>query len=130
MAFLAGETITATRLNRLQPRSYFAVGTSNLVGPQSNVDVPRCTVTLTTETARATYKAWIAIDHDMTNPSTTISFGRLAIDGVTQTNTTAAAQEVITDRVAVPQNYYGSVTTAGSHTFKVVGSPPANTQIL
>lgn len=130
MPILAGQIIEAAVANRLQPKSYSVTGTGNLVGPVSNADVPGCSYTFNTETAGATYKAWIVIDHDLTNPTTVVGFGRLVVDGVNQPTTTGVSRELITDRTVVGQNYHGTLASAGAHTFKVVGSPPASQQIL
>lgn len=131
MALLAGERITAARLNRLQPTTYSAIGTGGpLVGPQSNADVTGCTVTFTTETAGATYKAWVVIDHDKTTANSSVNFGRLNVDGANQTATTGSAQDALTDRMVAGQNYHGVLAAAGSHTLKVVASPPTGNQIL
>lgn len=130
MPILAGQIIEAAVANRLQSKSYSVTGTGNLAGPASNADVPGCSYTFNTETAGATYKAWIVIDHDKTTANSTVNFGRLNVDGVNQSATTASAQDAITDRTAAGQNYHGVLAAAGTHTLKVVGSPPTGNQIL
>lgn len=131
MPILAGQIIEAAALMRLQTKSYSATGTGGpLVGPQSNADVTGCTLTITTETAGATYKAWVVIDHDKTTANSSVNFGRLNVDGVNQSTTTGSAQDAVTDRTVAGQNYHGVLATAGSHTLKVVASPPTGNQIL
>jgi hypothetical protein len=130
MPILAGQKVTADQLTHLQPKSYSVTGTGNLVGPVTNADVPGCSITLTTETAGATYKAWIVIDHDKTTANSTVNFGRLNVDGANQAATTASAQDAVTDRTAAGQNYHGVLATAGAHTLKVVASPPTGNQVL
>lgn len=131
MPLLAGQILKASQAQRLQTKKYSAVGTGGpLVGPQSNADVTGCTITLTTETDGATYQAWIVIDHDKTTANSSVNFGRLNVDGVNASTTTGSAQDAVTDRTVAGQNYHGTLATAGSHTLKVVASPPTGNQIL
>ncbi|MGW5352198.1 hypothetical protein ACWERV_17015 [Streptomyces sp. NPDC004031] len=129
MGFLAGETVTADRLNRLQPTVYFAIGSGMVVGAQTNADVPSATITLTTQTAGATYTAECVWDVDLTGATTATGTARMMLDGTAQPPLAVFGQEVATDRLTTAQNYSGTLATAGSHTFKLVASPAANQQI-
>lgn len=131
MPLLAGQIFTADTATNLKTKKYNAVGTGGpLVGPQSNADVTGCTITLTTLTDGASYTAWIVIDHDKTTANSSVNFGRLNVDGVNATPTTGSAQDAVTDRTVAGQNYQGTLATAGSHTLKVVASPPTGNQVL
>lgn len=129
MAFSPGDDVDAERLNRLQIRPYYAVGTAALVGAASNADVPGATVTFTTETANATYLAFCVWDVDISGATTATGTARLAVDGSAVSPLATFGQEVATDRLTVSQNYSGSLGSAGSHTLKLVASPAASQTI-
>ncbi len=127
--FLSGEMLVAQRLNRLQPKTYYAIGSGTVVGAASGADVPSATVTFTTETTGATYEAYCVWDIDLTGATTATGTARLAVDGVQQSPLAVYGQEVTTDRLTVAQNYSGSLGAAGSHTLKLVASPAASQTI-
>ncbi|QJT04347.1 hypothetical protein G9272_32025 [Streptomyces asoensis] len=131
MAFLAGETITAGRLNRLQPATYRAAATSALAGAATLADVPGATVTFTSETANAVYVVNAVFDYRLTGTPTTLGSGNIHVDGVVQ-----AEFAVFRDgggsagtSATVTQVYRGTLGAAGSHTIKLVASPVAGQQI-
>jgi len=130
MAFLAGERITAARLNRLQSTTYSATGTGTLTGPVSNADVTDATITLTTETDGATFAAWCVWDVDLSSATTGLGFARLNVDGSLLNPLSTYALDAATDRLTVPQNYEGTLATAGTHTLKLVATLVAGQQIL
>lgn len=129
MPVAAGEKVRASVLNRLQPKPYYAVATTTLPASSSSVLVPGLSITLTTETAGAAFKAWIVLDADPAGAATTLISGRLLVDAVGQPVFATYAGEVSTDRSTVPQNYKGTLASAGSHTFTVVATTNANQQI-
>jgi hypothetical protein len=85
MGFLAGENITAGRLNRLQPKKYPVYQTGTLVGAVTNTLVPGCTINIVNETAGATWTCWWTLDFDLTSTTTTTGTGRARVDGVLAT---------------------------------------------
>ncbi|MEV6079655.1 hypothetical protein AB0L80_31770 [Streptomyces sp. NPDC052069] len=130
MPILAGQVVTAAQLNRLQPKGYHAIGSGTVVGAVTNGDVPDATVTFTTETAGATYKAWAVWDVDIgPSPTTGTGTARISVDGTVVSPLATFGQEVPTDRLTVSQNYSGVLAAAGSHTLKLVASPAANQTI-
>lgn len=129
MAFLAGEDITAGRLNRLQPKKYIVYQTSTLTGAVTNTLVPGCTISITNETAGATWTCWWALDFDLTSATTSAGTGRARVDGILATTFGVYAAEVTTDR-ATPGNFAtGTLATAAAHTFELVATLPANMQL-
>ncbi|MGW2044631.1 hypothetical protein ACWCPF_05540 [Streptomyces sp. NPDC001858] len=127
MAFLAGDTLKAQRINRLQPKSYRAGQTSPLAGPAAMADVPGCSITLTTETAGAVFVAECEYDFEVTTSNGGLSSGNLNVDGATQTefavfrwNNTSTN---VNNRATTPATYRGTLSAAGSHTLKLVASP-------
>ncbi len=129
MAFQPGDDTEAARLNRLQIKPYYAVGTAALAGAATNADVPGATVTFTTEMANAVYLAFCVWDVDLTGATTATGTARLAVDGTPVSPLATYGQEVTTDRLTVAQNYSGTLGSAGSHTLKLVASPAASQTI-
>ncbi|MFF4834113.1 hypothetical protein [Streptomyces sp. NPDC001315] len=129
MAFLAGERVTAARLNRLQPKTYRAAATGLLNGPQTAADVPGATVTFTTEAANAVYVVDAWFDYDLSGSTTLLGSGNIHVDGVIQAEYAVFQANVVNDRSSVGHTYRGTLATAGSHTIKLVGSPVANQTI-
>lgn len=129
MAILAGEIVTAGRLNRMQPTTYEAVASSDLGIGQTDQDVTGASVTLTTTAANAVYVAEATFDFDSIGTgSTTAAVGFLNVDGVNQT-----AQAVFqvgagtaNDRGTVTQQWRGTLASAGSHTLKLRGTTPGS----
>lgn len=131
MAFLAGDMFTATRANRLQPKTYRAAATAVLTGPQTNADVPGASVTFTTETANAVYKVDAVIDLRLTGATTALGSGNIAVDGTVQSEfgiLRDGGGSSLTS-ATVSQVYRGTLGAAGSHTIKLVGSPATNQHI-
>lgn len=130
MTFLAGDLVTAQRLNRLQPKPYVKVATGTLAGAVTNTDVPGCSITFTTETDGATVKCTWFSDFDLSGATTTIANNRLLLDSVTASDNFAMyAGEVTTDRGTVGNTWDFTIPIAGSHTIKVQASIPANMQM-
>ncbi|MFJ9662859.1 hypothetical protein ACIRPR_33530 [Streptomyces griseoflavus] len=129
MPLQPGQRITAARINRLQPRTYHAIGSGTVTGAVTNADVTGAAVTFTTETADATYTAVCVWDVDLTGATTATGTARMAADGVAQSPLATFGQEVGTDRLTVTQTYSGTLGAAGSHTLKLLASPAANQSI-
>lgn len=122
MPILAGERLTAAKLNRLQPTTYDAIASSALTGPQTNTDVPGATITLSTETDNAIAVVDTTYDFDPTGAVSGLSSGRLWVDGVAVGLFAVfqAGPGVSGDRGTHSQSYRVSLGTAGSHTLKLV----------
>lgn len=129
MAFLAGEDITAGRLNRLQTKKYPVYQTSSLVGAVTNTLVPGCTISITNETAGASWVCWWTLDFDLTSTTTTTGTGRARVDGVLATTFGAFGAEVGTDRASLGNFATGTLATVGPHTFELVATLPASMQL-
>lgn len=129
MAFLAGENITAGRLNRLQPKKSIVYQTAPLVGAVTNTLVPGCTISITNETAGALWTCWWSLDYDLTTATTATGTGRARVDGVLATTFAPWAAEVGTDRATVGNVATGSLASAGPHTFDLVATLPAGIQL-
>ena len=130
MAFLAGEMLTAARANRQQSRTYSAIGSGTIPASSTNVDVTGATVTFTTETAGASFKAWCVWDFNSLGASAASSTGRLVVDGVNQLPLVVFRGDAAADRGTQAQNYVGTLGAAGSHTLKLITSTSTNTECL
>jgi hypothetical protein len=127
VAFLAGENITAGRLNRLQPAVYNGPASGTVAASSTNVDVPGATVTFNTVAANAVAHCYWVTDFDLSGATTTIGTSRLLLDGVTASAKTSTYEaEVATDRSSVAQMDQYTIATPGSHTIKVQATTPAN----
>jgi hypothetical protein len=130
VSFLAGENLTAGRLNRLQPTTYNAGASGTVPASSTNVDVPGATVTFTTVVANAVAHCYWTTDFDLSGPTTALGTSRLLLDGATaSTKTTVFEAEVATDRASVAQMDQYTIATPGSHTIKMQATTPASMTI-
>lgn len=123
MAFLAGERVTASRLNRLQPTAYEATASASLTRTTTTyADITGATVTFDTEAANA--KAVVDAEFDCavgTTSTTTDMNGRIMVDGVAG-NALAKHQMDNLDRDSVYTTETFTLAAAGSHTIKLQGA--------
>lgn len=129
MAFLAGERITAARLNRLQPTVYGAIGSGTVAASSTNADVTSATVSVTNETVDAQYKAWCVWDFNATGVPGASSTARLAIDGVGQSPLATFRGDAANERGTVTAVYEGVLTTAATRTFKLIATTSTNVEV-
>lgn len=129
MSFLAGERVTAARINRLQPAQYDATGTANLALTTTDTDVAGASITLTTDTNTATYAVTAVFQFDITTATTAFATGSCLLDGVALSGQARWAGANTTDFATGVQVWRGSAGTAGSHTFKLRGSMSSGTGI-
>ncbi|MFJ9887186.1 hypothetical protein ACIQRW_15130 [Streptomyces sp. NPDC091287] len=124
MPILAGQTVTAGQLNRMQPVPYEAIASSAtaVLATTTIVDVPGATVTLTTTTPNAIYRVTGIFDvlPGATSASVLV-FGFLNVNGTTDTG--VAIQGLTSSmRATVSQTWRGTLAAAGSHTLKLQAS--------
>jgi hypothetical protein len=129
MSFLAGERITAARLNRLQPTEYFIQQTAVLAGATTNVLVPGMTIPFTTLAPNATYTATWFLDFDITTAHTGTSLGRARLDASIVATYADFAGEVVTDRMSPGNQFSGTIALAGAHTLDVVATLQTGCQL-
>ena len=130
MVFLAGERLTAARLNRLQSVVYGAIGSGTVAASQTNADVTDATVTFTTTTANAQYKVWAVWDFNATGVPGGSSTARLAINGAGQNPLGTFRCSATSERGTVTQAYEGNLATAGTYTFKLIVTTNTNTTVI
>jgi hypothetical protein len=127
MAFLAGEIVTAGRLNRLQPVTYEAIATALLTMTTATpADVPGASVTLTTAAADAAYTAVAVFDAEVLATSASVlMLGKLVVDGTSQSGVAVYGMDTL-DRATVVMTWTGTLGSAGSHTLKLQGNLTAS----
>ncbi|MFI1195519.1 hypothetical protein ACH4T9_19990 [Micromonospora sp. NPDC020750] len=118
MAIASGQRITPALLRRLRPAYYTAQATSDLGGVVTTTLVPGATVTFTVETAAAWYVDAV-FDVDTTGASTGLALGYCEVDGTIVSGQATCANEVLTDRHSVAQQWSGVFASAGSHTIRL-----------
>jgi hypothetical protein len=126
MSFLAGDLLTAQRLNRLAPKTYHVKSSGTLPASSSGVDIPGATYTFTTETDGATVDVFFFVDFDNTaSPGTSVGSVRALLDGATGGTLFGIYGANITDgRSTIGNQDQFIVPTAGSHTIKLTATTP------
>ncbi len=130
MPFLSGENITAQRLNRLQPKSYWAQASGTVAASSSSVDVPGATATFSTEVAGATaIISWQAAFY-FTGVAGGLASVAPLIDGVTVSpNVALARQQASLDQIQGASSWQTTLAAAGSHTIKLRANTGTNTVV-
>lgn len=126
MAIAAGQRITAALLRRLRPAVYTAVSSGDLNGAVTTTDVPGCSITLTTETAGATWLVKGIFDAHQQGTNTANMLGYCEIDGVVQNKQAVNSDSVTGNRHTIAQEWDGTFAAAGSHTIKLKGTLAAS----
>jgi hypothetical protein len=127
MSFLAGDLLTAQRVNRLRPTPYTKAATGTLGAGVTTADVPGATITFDTETDGAEVQVTWFVDFDLSGATTSLHSSRVLLDGVTASDTFATyAAEVATDRGSTGSTHKYTIPLAGSHTIKIQATTPAN----
>lgn len=128
MAWLAGEKITADRLN--QPQPLFQLASGDLTIPQNATtptDIPGATITFTTLRADAAARVRAAFDWNLTATGTGFCYGVLVVDGVVQTGPAIFTAQSVETRFSGYQQWNLILPTAGSHTIKIGGRKDSST---
>ncbi|MFC6017806.1 hypothetical protein ACFP2T_16515 [Plantactinospora solaniradicis] len=117
MPFTGLQKVAADPLNRIQPVPYYAEQSSPLAVLTTLSAVPGLSITLSTVTAGATYHAIGFLDWDNLDANTSSGLGILNIDGASQTKQIRYAGTAATDKATMGQQWFGTLASAGSHTF-------------
>lgn len=130
MPFLAGEIVTAERLNLLQPKVYSARASTALDGPQSFVEIPGCTINFDSLTDNARVKvdfqAAIRVGTDASRVDVVAQ-----IDGVSTLPRCSfgAASPAVGDVVTAAGVVEESLGSAGNHTIRLVADMDDTQQV-
>jgi hypothetical protein len=129
MSFSPGQFITAQRINRLQPKSYWAAASGTVPVSSTNADVPGCTMSITVETAGATASfAWSTAFYN-TGAATTLSSSRVLWDVNASPVLALNEDSATTDRGQGAMVWQTLIGTAGTYTFKMQVSTAALTLV-
>lgn len=132
-AFTASSTTTATgsiavnggmtrsgATARVLTQSSIALSNANLTLGTTAADVSNCSITFSTVVTNASYWCQIVTDAIIDGAGST-TIGTLVIDTVTQSQQALFAGAV-NERATVTQTYVGTLSSTGSHTFKMQGA--------
>lgn len=127
MAFSPGQFITAQRLNRLQPKTYWAAASGTVAASQAAVDIPGVTLSITVETNGATAEMlWFAHFYNTGVPAA--NSNAQAYWDVNAAPVFALGQGLnVNEKLAASQSWVTTIPTAGTYTFKVKATTSTNT---
>lgn len=126
MAFSPGQYITAQRLNRLQPKTYWAAASGTL-GPNVTGDVPGCSIPITVETDGATADfVWFYAAYAGAVAPTAISSCKAMWDVNSSPVVAVADIRTASEKVTAGQTWQTAIGTAGTYTFKLNAVAPPN----
>lgn len=130
MAFVASDTLTAARLNRLQPKSLYAAATGTVAASQTNVTVPGCSITFNTETNNATVEItwWVSFYGAAVAP-TTFGSARAILDGSGAPVFAMGDSRTANSKDTPSMGWNTTIAAAGSHTVLLQATTPANMTI-
>jgi hypothetical protein len=130
MAFSPGQFITAQRLNRLQPKTYWAATSGVTTTVATNADVPGCTIPITVETngATATF-VWFSAIYASVGAMAGAASTRVLWDVNVSSVLTIGSWSTLAERGTPGQTWVTTIGTAGTYTFKMQYTMVANTAI-
>jgi hypothetical protein len=125
MAFAPGQFITAQRLNRLQPKTYWAAASGVLAASSTTVDIAGTSIPLTIETdgAQVAFVWSISVYASGAMASSASARPFLGADGAPIFALGQWAAN--TEKGSVANVWVATVLTAGSYTAKLVGTTPS-----
>jgi hypothetical protein len=126
MPFLAGDIITAQKLNWLSPTIMGAQCSGTLAGSITNTDVPGCTLTPTTVNAGALLKVtWFAAFYAGVASATNCTV-RVLVDGVGSTMLALASADTSTSKQQGGGSWVTTLAASGAHTIKLQATLPVS----
>jgi hypothetical protein len=133
MSFSPGQFITAQRLNRLQPKTYWAASSATMGPSVSGVDVTGTSIPITIETAGATVSmVWSGSIYAGATAGGMASNGNvrpfLGADG--SPVFALAEWKTASEKGSIGNVWSTTVPSAGSYTAKLVTTLPANSTLV
>lgn len=127
MSFSPGQFLTAQRLNRLQTKTYWCAASGSVAASSTNADVPGATMPITIETNGATVAMnWSSAFYAAGVAPIANANSRAFWDVNGSPHFCLAEFRTASEKVTASQNWMTTITTAGTYTFKIVGTTPAN----
>lgn len=119
MSFSPGQFITAQRLNRLQPKTYWAAASGVITTVATNQDVTGCTMSITVDTNGATAAfVWHAATYGNTTMTNACS-ARVLWDVNASPVLAVGDMRTLSEKGTPGQNWVTTIGTAGTYTFKM-----------
>jgi hypothetical protein len=126
MSFAPGQFITAQRLNRLQPKTYWAASSATFPASTSLTDVTGTTIPITIETDGATVSfSWAIAVYASASMASNAS-ARAFIGSDSSPNYAIAEFKDAAAKASVANFWSTTVATAGAYNAKLVATTPAN----
>lgn len=130
MSFSPGQFITAQRLNRLQPKPYWAQASSTVAASSTNADVPGCSVSFTTETDNAQAEVIVTGAFYASGVPAAISSVVAVLDTSTVSPNFAISQPAANgDKLQGAAGWLVTIPLAGIHAIKARASTSTNTVV-
>lgn len=126
MAFAPGQFITAQRLNRLQPRTYWQSASGTFAASQTAQDIAGTSIPLTIETDGATVSFTWAIGAYATASLASNINARVIIGADSAPVYAIAEWKDAAAKGSVAQTWSTTIATAGAYTAKLQATTPAN----
>lgn len=126
MSFAPGQFITAQRLNRLQPVTYWAQASAVVVASTALADVPGTSISITVQTNGASAAFWF--HGHFYGTGVPASNGSLqAVWDVNSSPTFGVGQPTVAnEKYGAGNTWLTTVSTAGTYTFKLKASTSTN----
>lgn len=123
MSFAPGQFITAQRLNRLQPVTYWAQASAVVVASTALADVPGTSISITVQTNGASAAFWFH-GHWYASAASSVGNGSLqAVWDVNSSPTFGVGQPTtVNEKYGAGNTWLTTVSTAGTYTFKLKAS--------
>jgi hypothetical protein len=129
MPFLAGDIITAQKLNWLSPTILGAAASTTLTGITTNADIPGMSIPITTVNAGALLKvSWFVSFYTQGGSLTAaISSSRILVDTTPSTvvNIFSPGNSGIADKNQGASSWVTTLAAAGAHTIKAQATLPS-----
>lgn len=130
MAFSPGQIITAQRLNRLAPATYWSQASGTVAASSSAVDIPGTSISITVQTNGATANFWF-VAHFYAGASAPTALGSFKAMWDVNSSPTFGVFDTRTANEKGPgvNTWSTTIPTAGTYTFKLNATTPANVTI-
>jgi len=127
MSFSPGQIITAQRLNRLAPATYWAQASGGVAASSSGVDVPGSSMSITVQTNGATANMWF-YGHFYAGASAPTTNGAIQAVWDVNSSPTFGVVDIRTanEKFTGANSWSTSIPAAGTYTFKLKVTTPAN----
>lgn len=128
MSFAPGQYITAQRLNRLQPKTYWAQASGTFAASQTNQDVAGTTIPITIETDGATVDvSWAISISGAASPMASLASARVFFGSDSSPVYAVGQYATSGEKGSHAQFWATTVPTAGTFNAKIQATTPAST---